>query len=198
MDMNWLATEAKTLHDVIASIFYVFVLTFLSIAIVMEYFKLPLGGTPQFVTLIGRVFIAAMLFVATPEIMNGLATFTDAVTQDLGGFIQFQHVLSRMGDKVGELSWSWVSVKDSILLLISFLTFFILYLVVYFADAMFMFVWLLLYIMSPVLISLFILPVTAGATSKLYRSMVEVCCWKILWSAWCRAFIKPPSRPLKE
>lgn len=182
MDMNWLATEAKTLHEVFASIFYVFVLTFLSIAIVMEYFKLPLGGTPQFVTLIGRVFIAAMLFVATPEIMNGLATFTDAVTQDLGGFIQFQHVLNRMGDKVGELSWSWVSVKDSILLLISFLTFFILYLVVYFADAMFMFVWLLLYIMSPVLISLFILPVTAGATAKLYRSMVEVCCWKILWS----------------
>ncbi len=182
MDMNWIATEAKTLHEIFASLFYVFVLTFLSLALVMEYFKLPFGGTPQFVTLIGRVFIAALLFVATPEIMNGLATFTDAITKDIGGFIEFQRVLDRMGDRVGELSWSWVSVKDSVLLLVSFLTFFILYLVVYFADAMFMFVWLLIYVMSPILIALFILPATAGATVKLYRSMIEVCCWKILWS----------------
>jgi hypothetical protein len=181
MDVSWLATEAKTLHQVFASLFYVMTLTTLSLAVILEYFKLPLGGTPQFVTLIGRVFIASILFVATPEIMNMLATFTDAVTTEIGGFNNYKLVLDRMGDKVSELSWSWVSIKDSILLVISFLTFFVLYLVVYFSDAMFMFVWLLLYIMSPILIALYILPVTASATMKLYKSLVEVCVWKILW-----------------
>lgn len=181
MDASWLATEAKTLHEVFASLFYVMILTTLSLAVILEYFKLPLGGTPQFTTLIGRVFIAAILFVATPEIMNALASFTDAVTAEIGSFNNYRLVLDRMGDKVSELSWSWVSVKDSILLLISFLTFFVLYLVVYFFDAMFMFVWLLLYIMSPILIALYILPSTASATMKLYKSLVEVCVWKILW-----------------
>ena len=147
----------------------------------MEYFKFPLGGTPEFVTLIGRVFIASVLFVATPDIMNLLATLTDAFTKELGGLTNFKLVFERLGDKLDGLSWSWVSVKDSVLLLISFLTFFVLYLVVYFADAMFMFVWLMLYIMSPVLIALYILPVTSGATTKLYRSLVEVCVWKILY-----------------
>lgn len=181
MDINWLATEARTLHQVFSSVFYVMVLTALTIALILEYFKLPLGGTPQFVTLIGRVFIAAILFVATPEIMNVLAEFTDAVTKELGAFTNYKLVLDRMGDKVGSLSLSWVSIKDSILILISFLTFFVLYLVVYFADAMFMFVWMLLYIMSPILIALYILPATAGATAKLYRSLIEVCVWKILF-----------------
>ena len=179
MDITWLATEARTLHQVFSSVFYVMVLSALTIALILEYFKLPLGGTPQFVTLIGRVFIAAILFVATPEIMNVLAEFTDAVTKELGAFTNYKLVLDRMGDKVGSLSLSWVSIKDSILILISFLTFFVLYLVVYFADAMFMFVWMLLYIMSPILIALYILPATAGATAKLYRSLIEVCVWKI-------------------
>lgn len=181
MDISWLATEAKTLHQVFSSVFYVMTLTVLSVALILEYFKFPLGGTPQFITLIGRVFIAAILFVATPEIMNMLAGFTDAITSELGAFTNYKLVLERMSDKVGSLSLSWVSIKDSILVIISFLTFFILYLVVYFADAMFMFVWMLLYIMSPVLIALYVLPVTAGATAKLYRSLIEVCVWKILF-----------------
>lgn len=181
MDISWLATEARTLHEVFSSLFYVLVLTALSLAIILEYFKLPLGGTPQFVTLVGRIFIAAILFVATPEIMNVLASVTDSIVTDLGGFTNYKLVLERMGDKFKDLSWSWVSVKDSVLLIISFLTFFILYLAVYFADAMFMFTWMLLYIMSPILIALYILPSTAGATMKLYRSLVEVCIWKILF-----------------
>lgn len=181
MDISWLATEARTLHQVFSSVFYVMVLTVLSVALILEYFKLPLGGTPQFVTLIGRVFIAAILFVATPEMMNMLASFTDAITSELGAFTNYKLVLERMSDKVGSLTLSWVSIKDSILVIISFLTFFILYLVVYFADAMFMFVWMLLYIMSPILIALYVLPVTAGATAKLYRSLIEVCVWKILF-----------------
>lgn len=181
MDISWLATEAKTLHEVFASLFYILVLTILTLAVVLEYFKLPIGGTPQFVTLIGRVFIAFVLFIATPEIMNTLASLTDAFTADLGSLTNFKLVFERLGEKLDGLSWSWVSVKDSVLLLVSFLTFFVLYLVVYFADAMFMFVWMLLYIMSPVLIALYILPATAGATTKLYRSLVEVCIWKILY-----------------
>ncbi len=181
MDVSWLANEARTLHEVFASLFYILILTMLTLAVVLEYFKLPVGGTPQFVTLIGRVFIASVLFVATPEIMNTLASLTDAFTADLGSLTNFKLVFERLGEKLDSLSWSWVSVKDSVILLVSFLTFFILYLVVYFADAMFMFVWMILYIMSPVLIALYILPATSGATTKLYRSLVEVCIWKILY-----------------
>jgi hypothetical protein len=32
------------------------------------------------------------------------------------------------------------------------------------------------------MIALFVLPVTAGATKALFRSLIEVCAWKIVWA----------------
>ena len=82
MDISWLASEAQTLHQVFGNLFYLFMTVLLLIGIILEYFKFAIGGTPQFTHLVGRVFIAALLLVALPEIMNLLATFTDAVVND--------------------------------------------------------------------------------------------------------------------
>lgn len=146
MDMSWLATEAKTLHSIFQNAFYVMISTFLVLAIVIEYFKLPLGGVPAIPQLVGRVFIACLLMVATPEIMNMLSHVTDGFVGEIGKLTQLDHVLDRLQDKLGELSWSWVSVKDTLMIVISYLSFFALYVTVYLADAVFLFSWMLLYI----------------------------------------------------
>lgn len=185
MDMSWLSTEAQTLHQVFGNLFYLFMTVLLLIGILMEYFKFAIGGTPQFTHLVGRVFIAAVLLVALPEIMNLLATFTDSVVKELGGFNDVSHVLNRLGEKFKSLSLSWVSVKDMVLILISLLSFFVLYVTVYLADAIFVFSWMLLYVMSPILIALYVLPSTAGATMALFKSLIQVCAWKILWCVIC-------------
>jgi len=110
-----------------------------------------------------------------------LASVTDSVAKEIGQLNEFKLVLDRMGDRLEHLTFSWVRVKDAILLIISFLTFFLLYVTVYLADSFFVFAWMLLYIMSPVLIALFVLPQTAGATKQLFKSMFEVCAWKMVW-----------------
>lgn len=181
MDMQWLAQEAKTLHQIFGQLFYIMISTALIVGIIIEYFKLPLGGLPQFQHLVGRVFVACLLLVALPEIMNALASVTDAVVKEIGNLNDFKHVLERMGDKLGSLSYSWVSFKDLVLLGVSLLTFLLLYVTVYLADAFFVFAWMLLYIMSPILTALFVLPATASATKQLFKSMFEVCAWKIMW-----------------
>ena len=45
-----------------------------------------------------------------------------------------------------------------------------------------MYAWTLLYVFSPVLIALFVLPSTSSATKALYRTLIEMSCWKIVWS----------------
>lgn len=182
MDMSWLATEAKTLHSIFQNAFYVMISTFLVLAIVIEYFKFPLGGVPAIPQLVGRVFIACLLMVATPEIMNMLSHVTDGFVGEIGKLVELDHVLDRLQDKLGELSWSWVSIKDTLIIVISYISFFVLYITVYLADAVFLFSWMLLYIFSPFLVALFIFPLTANATKMLYKSMVEVCAWKIIWT----------------
>lgn len=182
MDMSWLASEAKQIHGLFSNLFYSLVMTLLLIGVVTNYFRMPLGQVPDFLNLVGRAIIAALLLVALPEIMNALADVTDSVASEVGGLNNFKLVMHRLGDKIGELTWSLVSVKDSVLLIVSYITFFLLYVSVYMADTLFLFTWTLLYIFSPVLIAAFVLPSTARATRGLFQALFEVSVWKICWS----------------
>jgi hypothetical protein len=183
MNLTWLAAEAQKLHAIFQNAFFGVITVLLLIAVILDFFKIPMGNTPGISTLLGRCLIATLLLVALPEIMNAVAAMTDAIAHDVGDLNNFKDVLSRMGDKLKTLAWSWTSVKDMVILVISFLSFFILYITVYFADAAFLYAWTLIYVFSPIILALFVLPVTAGATTAMFRSMIEVSLWKIVWAA---------------
>jgi len=184
VDMTWLAREAQTIHQFFHSIFYALILAFLLLGVFLEYFKWPLGSVPSFGPLVGRVLIAAILLHTYPEVTNTLANITDAVSTKLGNLNEFKLVLERMGSKLDQLTVSWLkfSVKEGVTLALAFLSFFVLYVSVHVAQAFLLYTWTLLYVFSPVLIALFVLPQTAPATSALYRSLIEASCWKIVWS----------------
>jgi hypothetical protein len=181
MDMSWLAHEAKQVHDLFSHLFYSMTLTLLLIGIVLSFFQMPLGQAPQFLILVGRVFIAGILMIAFPEIMNALADLADNLSRELGQLNNIHLLVSRLGDKLHTFSWSWTAVKDSVLIVVSYVTFALVYISVELANAMFLFSWMLLYLFSPVLIAAFVLPATASATKGLFESLFEVSCWKVLW-----------------
>lgn len=181
-DLSWLAQEAKNIHGIFESMFYGLATVLVLLGVVSEYFKLPLGGiafTPQ---LISRVLIAALLLHSYAEITNALSDVTDALASRIGDYNNFSLVTTRMKDKLDAMTWSWTAVKDSIIMLFSFVTFFLLYISVFITNAAVIYVWTILYVFSPILIAFYILPSTAGATKALYRSLIEVCLWKIMWA----------------
>lgn len=180
-DIGWLSQEAHKIHDWFQAIFYVLAVVFLLIGVLLEYFKMPLGGVPSFGPLVGRVLVAAILLHTYPEVANLMADISDGLSKKLGDLTQFKLALDKMGDKVDQLSWSWTSVRQSVIVAISYLCFFLLYFSIHVAQALYLYTLVLLYIFSPVLIALFILPVTAGATSALYRSLIEASLWKPVW-----------------
>lgn len=182
MDVTWLATEARKIHDLFSTLFYSLVVLLILIGVMTSFFRMSMGQVPEFLSLIGRAVLAAFLLASFPEIMNTLANLTDQFAQEIGELNNFKLVVSRLGEKIETLTFSWVSVKDSTLLIISYLTFFLLYVSVYVADAMYLFTWTLLYVFSPLLIAAFTLPSTAAATRGLFQSLIEVCLWKIAWS----------------
>jgi hypothetical protein len=182
MDMNWLAHEARQIHDLFSSLFYSVVVLMIAFGVVVSFFKMSMGQVPEFTSLVGRAVLAAFILAAFPEIMNTLANVTDDIARDVGKLDNLKLVVSRLGEKIGTLTFSWVAVKDSVLLIVSYLTFFLLYVSVYVADAMYLLTWTLLYIFSPLLIAAFTLPSTASATKGLFQSLIEVCLWKICWA----------------
>ena len=181
-DFSWLADDARNIHNFFHSIFYLLVTLFLLIGVFLEYFKFALGGLPSFGILVGRAFIAAIMLFSFKDFLDALAMVTDSISGYISDFNEFKRVLSKMGEKLEELTWSWTSAKRMVIVTISFLTFFILYVSVYLTDALYFYSWTLLYIFSPILIALYVLPSTASATKALYRCLFIVASWKIVWS----------------
>jgi len=66
MDIHFISAEAKTLHSFFVSMFYMLSTILLLIGVLLEYFKMPVGGSLSFPQLVGRTFIAAILLAAYP------------------------------------------------------------------------------------------------------------------------------------
>ncbi len=182
MDIGFISAEAKTLHSFFVSMFYMLSTILLLIGVLLEYFKMPVGGSLSFPQLVGRTFIAAILLAAYPEISNMVAAVADAVADKIGDLNSFHHLLESAGAALKEHSWSWTSVGDTLLSVVSYLAYFILYITVFFFDAAIVYCLVLLYIFSPLMIAFYILPQTAGMTTGLFRTLFEIATWKIVWS----------------
>lgn len=182
MDMTFISSEAKTIHSFFISIFYILLTLMILIGVLIEYFKIPLGGTPGFTQLVGRALIAAILLVAYPEISNTIAAVADSISDKIGNLNNYHHVLESAGAALKEHSWSWTSIGDSLLSVVSYLAYLILYLTVYFFNAAIVYCLVLLYIFSPILIAMYVLPQTASMTTGMFRTLFEIAAWKIVWS----------------
>ncbi|MCX6117353.1 MAG: hypothetical protein NT027_07425 [Proteobacteria bacterium] len=180
-NISWLTTEAQRLHGYFSTVFYMLVATFLLLGVLMEYFKFPLGQLPSFAVLVGRAGIAILLLIAYPEIANTVSSLTDSLATGVGGFDNLDGVLQKMGDKIDGYSSDWLSARSLIMTVLSILTYTFLFYSVIIAEAAHVFTWTLLYVFSPILIAFYVLPSTAPATASLFRSMIEVCFWKIVW-----------------
>lgn len=182
MDISWISSQAKEIHTFFVSIFYSLAVLLLLIGVLIDYFKLPIGGVPAFQQLVGRALVASILLIAYPQISNWVSAVADAVSDHLGSTGTFKNVLSTAGATFKDHSWSWTSLGDTLLSVVAILAYFILYLTVFFFDAAIVYCLVLLYIFSPIMIAFYILPQTASMTGGLFRTLFEIATWKIVWA----------------
>lgn len=182
MDISWLSAQAKDIHSFFVSIFYAIAALLLVIGVLIDYFKMPIGGVPTFGQLVGRALIAGILLSAYPQISNWICAVADAVAEHLGSVNNYEKVLEVAGSTFKDHSWSWTSIGDTMLSVTAILVYFVLYLTVYFFDAAIIYCLVLLYVFSPVMIAFFILPQTASMTAGLFRTLFEIAAWKIVFA----------------
>jgi hypothetical protein len=95
-------------------------------------------------------------------------------------------VMRMAGEKLDSYTFSknvlLLQFDDLFVAVLSFLSFMVLYVARYITVALYYFYWVLLSILSPLMILCYIFPSTAGITKNLYRGLIEVACWKILWA----------------
>lgn len=182
MDISWISSQAKEIHDFFVQIFYSLAVLLILVGVILDYFKLPIGGVPSFAVLVGRALVASILLIAYPQISNWVSTIADAVADHLGSANHYSKVLDAAGETLMNHSWSWTSIGDTVLSVAAMASYGILFLSVYFFDAAIIYCLVLLYIFSPLLIAFYILPQTASMTTGAFRTLFEIAAWKIVFA----------------
>ncbi|MBN8542388.1 MAG: hypothetical protein J0L82_18500 [Deltaproteobacteria bacterium] len=182
-NLEVLGSLVRDLHQSLSQLFYIMLPVAILFSVVFGFLK---SGDANYPDVIKRSFVAALLLASFPEVSNVILDICDGIA----GKIDNMSGLDTFMRMAQEKSLSYATSTTSLLLkfddlfmaVLSFGSFVLLYVARYVTIALYYFYWVLLSVCAPLMILCYIFPRTAGITANLYRALIEVACWKILWA----------------
>jgi Na+/melibiose symporter-like transporter len=178
-----LGSLVRDIHHTLTGLFYAALPVAILLSVIIGYFK---SGTPDYPDVIKRAFVAALLLASFPEISNLILDVCDGLAykiDDLGGLDAFMRMAQEKSRGYAENKATLlIKFDDLIIAVLSFATFAFVYVARYLTISLYYFYWTILSVLSPILILLYIFPSTASITRNLYKGLIEVASWKIIWA----------------
>lgn len=185
LDFSSLSPLIKELHQQAVYLFYLLLPVFFMLAVAVQWFK-DSKGNVDFASLLKRTFVATLLLVSFPEISESILLVTEGIATRIDGVKNLDRFMAIAEMKVENYSLSASSLllgfNDLFLATLTFLSFLVMYVARYLTLAMFHFFWLFLVVTAPLLLLFNIFESTSKITGNLFRGMIEVACWKIVWA----------------
>lgn len=180
-----LGTLARDLHQEFVNMYYLFLPVFFALAVVVAWFKSP-TGSPEFLDIVKRAIVATILLAAFPDIANAILFVTEGVADKIDKLNSLDTLIRMAQEKSDGYSVSVTSMilqfNDLIIATLSFLSYLILYIARYLTIAMYHFFWIFYMISAPLLLLFNLFEGTQQITKNLFKGMIEVACWKIVWA----------------
>ncbi len=140
----------------------------------------------DFVDVLRRTIVSTLLLVAFPEISQAIIFVADGIAERIDQMNNLDAVIRMAQQKSQGYSGSVTSLllqfNDLIVAVLSFLSFLVLYIARYITIAMYHFFWVFYMVSAPLLLLFNLFPATGNVTANLFRGMIEVACWKIVWA----------------
>lgn len=174
----YLSEVGVELHAQMVQMYWVLLIPLVAVILVLEIIK---GEDPNLRDLFRRLVISILLLLAFDWTINAIATIGDAVTDQINGLEKLSEVLKNLGPNYSGKD-SWFNIRETVLYALSILSYLVAYLGFFVATALTHFVWTILYVVSPLMILMYLSPATEGITRSLYKGLVQVVIWKWLWS----------------
>lgn len=180
-----LGTLAHDLHQEFVNMYYLFLPVFFALAVAVAWFKSP-TGSPEFLDIVKRAVVATILLAAFPDIANAILFVTEGVADKIDKLNSLDTLIRMAQEKSEGYSVSVTSMilqfNDLIIATLSFLSYLILYIARYLTIAMYHFFWIFFMISAPLLLLFNLFEGTQQITKNLFKGMIEVACWKIVWA----------------
>lgn len=184
-EFDLLGTLMRDLHQEFVNMYYLLLPVFFALAVVVAWFKSP-TGSPEFLDIIKRTVVATVLLVAFPDISKAILFVADGITERIDKLSGLDTVIRMAQEKSESYTLSVTSAiiafNDLIIATLSFLSYLVLYVARYLTVAMYHFFWTFFLISAPLLLLFNLFEGTQQITKNLFKGMIEVACWKIVWA----------------
>jgi len=173
------------LHQDFVVLYYELLPVFFALALVIDWFRNP-AGSPDFLETIKRAVISTLLIAAYPQISNAILAITGGIADRISDLSGIDTFIQMASEKAKSYPHSPINIlmglNDFVLAVISFASYVIVYFARYIIVAVYHFMFILLSILSPLLILFTLFRGTVQITANLFKSLIEVASYKIVWA----------------
>lgn len=184
-NLDLLGSLMRDLHREFTTIYYLVLPAFFALSIAVTWFKHPQGSI-DFIDVLKRAIISTLLLVSFPEISHAIVAIADGITSRIDNLSGLDTVVRMAKEKADSYSMSPSSIllqfNDLIIATLSFLSYLILYIARYITIAMYHFFWIFFTVAAPLLLLFNLFQGTGQITLNLFKGMIEVASWKIVWA----------------
>ena len=175
---EYLGAAGAELHGEMLKMYWVLLVPLVLLLLSIEMLK---DESPNARDIIRRVVISILMLYTFDWCLNSIASIGDAITDQINGLEQLSEVLKKLGPNPSGHD-SWFSLRETTIYIFSLAAYIIAYVGFFTATALTHFVWTILYICSPLMILMYVSRATAYVTASLYKGLIQVVVWKVLWS----------------
>ncbi len=183
-DFNLLGKLALDLHHEFVRIYYLMLPVFFALAVAVTWLRSQ-GGAVDFVDILKRAVLATLLLAAFPDISRAIIVSAEGIAERIDQTNSLNAVLEMAEAKANGYADSPKSILlmfDIVVATIAFLSYFILWVARFLTIAMYHFFWIFFMISAPLLLLFNVFRETSHITKNLFKGMIEVACWKIVWA----------------
>lgn len=184
-DFNLMGSLMRDLHQEFVRIYYLLLPVFFCLSIAVTWLRSP-GNSLDFVDVLKRAMISTLLLAAFPEISQAIVFVADGIAEKIDSMNTLDVVIQMAKEKSESYPAGSASIllgfNDLLMAVLTFLSFLILFIARYLMIAMYHFFWVFYMVSTPLLLLFNLFPATGNITANLFRGMIEVACWKIVWA----------------
>ncbi len=191
---DWLPQVCREIRAEMIQIYWILIIPFM---IICALFILAKGGEEAGAgaKLLKRTFLSILLLLVFDDCMNLIAQVADGVSDKINGLAQLKAALEETGKVIENQKTGWLEFRQWIIFFINFFAYLVAYAGFFVAEAIIHFVWAILYISSPLMILMYVSEKTAFVTGNLFKGLINVATWKVLWSILAVLLLKLMTTP---
>ncbi|WP_415061574.1 hypothetical protein [Bdellovibrio sp.] len=182
-NMDVLGSLVRDLHQMLSNFFYMALPVLIALSVCISVLK---GGGPDYVDVLRRALVAALLLASFPEVSGWILDLCDGIANKIDSMAGLEAFMRMAEEKSRSYSGAQnvllLKFNDLFIAVLSFASYVLLYVARYLTIALYYFFWVMLSVLSPLMILCYMFPATAGITKGLYRGLIEVASWKIIWA----------------